>query len=257
MSTTPVNTFKARLREPGCQIGLFCGLADPIAAELVAGAGFDWMLLDAEHGPNDLRTLLAQLQAVAAYPTHPIVRPPSDDRIFIKKLLDIGVQTLLVPMVETASQAAATVAAVRYPPAGVRGVGTGLARAAQWNRHSDYFARADSEMCVIVQIESREGLANLASIAAIEGVDAVFIGPSDLAAGLGYLGEPGHPEVVAAVNDALAAVRASGKASGVLGVTPELAEGYVAGGASFVGIGSDTTLLAKATDSLVARFKEG
>lgn len=255
MATLPRNTFKARLNEPGIQYGLWVSLADPIAAEISAGAGLDWLLIDGEHSPNDLRTVLGQLHAIQNHTPSAIVRPLKGDVALIKQYLDIGVQTILVPMVESADQAAEMVRAVRYPPVGLRGVAT--ARAAQWGRIEGYANRADSEMCVIVQIESAEGLRHLDAIAAVEGVDALFVGPSDLGAALGHLGDPNHPEVRAAVSSALGAIRSAGKAAGVLGATPELAREYATAGATFVGVGVDTILLAKATRALADSFKQG
>lgn len=190
----PINTFKQRLRSGEAQIGLWLGLADAYCAELAANAGFDWLLIDGEHAPNDLRTLLGQLQAVAPYPSQPVIRPVIGDTALIKQVLDIGVQTLLVPMVESADQARELVRAIHYPPHGVRGVGSALARASRWNSIPGYLDKADEQMCLLVQIESREGLANLDAIAAVDGVDGVFIGPADLSASMGFRGNPGHPD---------------------------------------------------------------
>ena len=199
------NRFKAALRAGQPQIGLWLGLADPYSAEICAGAGFDWLLIDGEHAPNDVRSILAQLQTLAPYPVSPIVRPPIGETYLIKQLLDIGAQTLLIPMVETAAQAAALVAAVRYPPAGVRGVGSALARASRWQRVPGYLERADAEICLLVQVETRTGLDNLDAIATVEGVDGVFIGPADLSAALGHRGNPGHPDVQEAIQGGIAA----------------------------------------------------
>lgn len=252
---TPHNAFKRALAAGETQIGLFLGLTDPYCAEVVAGAGFDWLMIDAEHGPNDLRTVLAQLQALAAWPVKPVVRAVDHDPARIKQWLDIGVQSLLVPMVESGAEARALVRATRYPPAGIRGVGTALARAARWNGADDYFERADAEMCLILQVESMAGLAALDDILAVEGVDAVFIGPSDLAASMGYLGKPGHPEVKAAVEGAIARIAASGKAAGVFASDPAMAQAYREFGASFVAVGVDTLLLRNAAVALAGRFK--
>ena len=223
----PKNNFKARLLSGQLQYGLWLGLADPVSAEICAGAGFDWLLIDAEHGPNELRGILAQLQAIAAYPSQPIVRPVEGRTSVIKQLLDLGAQTLLVPMVESAEQATQLVSALRYPPRGVRGVGTALARGARWNRLPDYFDKAEQEICLIVQIESRMGLDNLTEIAKVEGVDAIFIGPADLAGSLDHLGQPGHPDVVVVIENALREIQEAGKASGILAADPELARNYV------------------------------
>jgi len=251
----PHNGFKRALAAGGTQIGLFLGLANSYSAEIVAGAGFDFLLIDAEHGPNDVRSVLAQLQALAPYPAHALVRPVNGDPALIKQLLDVGAQTLLVPMVETAEQAAALVSAMRYPPRGTRGVGTALARAARWNGVDGYFAQADNEMCLIVQVESRRGLDNLDAILAVEGVDAVFIGPSDLAASLGHLGQPGHAEVRSAIDAALARIAASGRSAGVFATDPDTARHYQAQGARFLAVGVDTLLLRNAAIKLAANFK--
>lgn len=253
---TPVNVFKQRLGTPQAQIGLWLGLTDPVCAEIAAGAGFDWVLLDGEHAPHDVRSLLALLQAVAAYPVHPIVRVPIGDATIIKQVLDIGAQTVLVPMVESAEQARQLARAVRYPPAGFRGVGTALARAARWNRSTDYLARANDEVCLIVQVETKRGLEEIDAIAAVDGVDAVFVGPADLAAALGHLGNPAHPEVQAAISDAFRRIQAAGKAAGCLSADEKLARSFIAAGCRFVAVGTDTVLLANATRALAAKFTE-
>lgn len=253
----PQNGFKRALSARTPQIGLWVGLADASCAELVAGAGFDWLLFDGEHAPNDVRSLLAQLQAVAAYPVHPVVRVAAGDTVLIKQVLDIGAQTLLVPMVESAEEARALVAATRYPPAGVRGVGSALARASRWNRIGDYLAHADEEICLLVQIESKAGLDALEEIAAVEGVDGVFIGPADLSAALGHRGNPGHADVQAKIEEAISRLHAAGKPSGILSADEALARRYLALGASFVAVGVDTSLLARATSALAAKFKGG
>jgi len=252
---TPVNPFKQALHAGRVQIGLWVGLADAYAIEAMAGAGFDWLLIDGEHAPNDLRTVLGQLQAVAAYPTHPIVRPVIGDAPLIKQLLDVGTQTLLIPVVESAEQAAALVAATRYPPRGIRGVGSALARSSRWNQIGDYLHAADEQMCVLVQVETRKGLENLRAIAATEGVDGVFFGPADLSASMGMLGQPAHPKVQRAILDGIAAVRAARKAPGVLAPDPKLARMYLDAGALFVAVGVDTTLLTRACRDLAAAYK--
>ncbi|WP_027482507.1 4-hydroxy-2-oxoheptanedioate aldolase [Deinococcus pimensis] len=251
------NAFREALVARERAIGLWMGLADPTCAEICAGAGFDWLLVDGEHAPNDLRSILAQLRAVAPYDVEAVVRPPVGDAVVLKQYLDLGARSLIVPMVESAGQARALVAATRYPPRGVRGVGSALARASRWNTRPDYLARADSEVCLVVQIESRAGLDALDEIVAVEGVDGVFIGPADLSGSLGHLGNPGHPEVTEAVADAARRVNAAGKAVGILTSDETLARDYLAGGFSFVAVGVDTTLLARATRALAARFREG
>ncbi len=190
---TPDNLFKKALAWGEVQIGLWQALADPYAAEICAGSGFDWLLLDGEHAPNDLRSLLGALQSVAPYPTHPVVRVPHGDTALIKQVLDIGATTLLVPMVESAEQATELVRAMRYPPQGVRGVGSAIARSARWSRYPDYLHEANAQVCLLVQVESLAGLQHIEAIAAVDGVDGIFIGPADLAAAMGDLGQPTHP----------------------------------------------------------------
>ncbi len=251
----PQNDFKRALAAGAAQIGLFLGLANAYTAEVVASAGFDWLLIDGEHGPNDLRSIIGQLQALAPYPVRPVVRTADHDVARIKQLLDGGAQTLMAPMVETAAEAAALVRAMRYPPHGIRGVGTAMARAARWNGVEDYFAQADNEMCLIVQIESTAGLAGLADILTVDGVDAVFIGPSDLAASMGHLGHPGHPEVKAAVEGAIRTIAAAGKAAGVFSADPAVAAAYREIGARFLLVGVDALLLRNSAVALADKFK--
>ena len=250
----PVNTFKQRLAAEQ-QIGLWVGLADPYCAELAANAGFDWLLLDGEHAPNDLRSLLGQLQAVAPYASQAVIRPPIGDTVLIKQLLDIGAQTLLVPMVESAAQAADLVRAMRYPPHGIRGVGAALARASRWNNIPDYLERADEQMCLLVQVENLAGLENLDAIAAVEGVDGVFIGPADLSAAMGHRGNPGHPQVQATIEDAIARIRRAGKAAGILSGDERLARRYLELGCAFVAVGVDSSVLMRALRNLAGTFK--
>jgi 4-hydroxy-2-oxoheptanedioate aldolase len=251
----PTNPFKAALKAGTPQIGLWVALANPYTTEICAGAGFDWLLIDAEHGPNDVPLLLTQLQAVAPYPVHAVARPPVGDTHLIKQYLDIGFTSLLIPLVETPEEAARLAAAVRYPPAGVRGLGVGMARASRWNRIGGYLQGADEEICLILQVETRRALENLEAIAATEGVDAVFIGPADLSASLGHRGDPGHPEVQAAIERAIQIIRASGKAVGAMSVDEALARRFFELGCSFVGVATDTGLLARATEAAAARFR--
>ncbi|RDK08120.1 4-hydroxy-2-oxoheptanedioate aldolase [Cupriavidus lacunae] len=251
----PRNTFKAAIKEGRVQIGLWVGLADPYAAEALAATGYDWLLIDGEHAPNDVRRILAQLQAVAPYPVHPVVRPVIGDVPLIKQILDVGAQTLLVPVVETAEHAAEMVAATRYPPRGIRGVGSALARSSRWNQVDNYLHKADAEMCVLVQVETTKGLSNLDAIAATEGVDGVFFGPADLSASMGHLGNPAHPDVQRAILDGIETVRRTGKAPGILTADNALALRYIEAGALFVAVGVDTTLLVRAAKYLAATFK--
>lgn len=253
----PKNSFKAALKAGETQLGLWVALTSPYTAEICGGAGYDWLLVDAEHAPNDIQTLVTQLQALAKYPVHPIVRPPVGEAWIIKQILDIGAQTILVPMIETKEQAEAMVRAISYPPHGIRGVGAALARASNFNRIPDYLQTANDEICLLLQIESRAGLANLDAIASVEGVDGVFVGPADLAADLGFLGKPGAPEVQAAVEDALTRIQGHGKAAGILTADQVLAKRYVELGATFVGIGSDVGLFVNATSRLISEFRAG
>ncbi len=261
-TTTPINHFKAALAQKKAQIGLWISLGSSYSAEICAGAGFDWLLFDGEHGPNDTLTLLAQLQAVAPYPSsHPVARVPMGHgeigEMLIKQYLDVGVQTLLVPMVDTAEQAARIVRATRYPQndgrGGIRGMGG--ARASAWGRHANYYHEANAQLCVLVQVESLEGLRNLDAIATTEGVDGVFIGPADLSAAMGHVGDPGHPEVQEAINDAITRIQTAGKAAGILTPNEMLARNYLEQGCSFVAVGLDTSLLVHATSQLASRFK--
>ncbi|MDR3453720.1 MAG: 4-hydroxy-2-oxoheptanedioate aldolase [Rhodoferax sp.] len=258
---TPVNPFKKALADKRAQIGLWLSLADPYSAELCAGAGFDWLLVDGEHAPNDLRSILAQLQAIAPYPSHPIARVPMGHghvgEALIKQYLDLGVQTLLVPMVDTPEQAATLVRATRYPQddgkGGIRGMGG--ARASRWGRYPAYVHEANAQVCLLVQAETRTALANLDAIAATEGVDGIFIGPADLSASLGHVGNPGHPEVQAAIEDTIRRIVKTGKAAGILTPDEAQARHYLALGATFVAVGLDTNLLVRGTSALVAKFK--
>ncbi|WP_291423137.1 4-hydroxy-2-oxoheptanedioate aldolase [Deinococcus sp.] len=249
------NPFKAALRHKQSQIGLWLGLADSYCAEVCAGAGFDWLLIDGEHAPNDVRSTLAIVQALAAYPVFPVVRPPVGEVHLVKQYLDLGVQNLLIPMIDTPEQARQMVAATRYPPQGVRGVGSALARASRWNAVPDYLHRANEEICLLVQAETKLALDNLDEILAVEGVDGVFIGPADLSASLGHLGNPGHSDVVQAIEGAISRIVAAGKAAGILSADEKLSRRYLELGATFVAVGVDTTLLARGARALAQSFK--
>ncbi|GAA3706691.1 HpcH/HpaI aldolase family protein [Streptomyces tremellae] len=237
--------------------GMWVCSGSPLVAEICAGGGVDWLLVDMEHAPNGLASVLGQLQAVAAYPVDAVVRVPSDDPVVIKQVLDLGARTILVPMVSSAEQAREVVAAAHYPPRGRRGVGSALSRSARWNRVGDYLAEASSYVSVLVQVETAEAVANASGIAAVDGVDGVFVGPSDLAASMGLLGQQTHPDVEAAVRGALADIRAAGTPAGVNAFDPAYADAYAAAGASFVLVGADVTVLARASESFAARFGGG
>jgi 4-hydroxy-2-oxoheptanedioate aldolase len=257
---TPINQFKQALHNHKPQIGLWMGLGNAVTTDICAGAGFDWLVIDGEHGPNDLTTLLAQLQTVAAYPNaHPVVRVAHDNAALLKQVLDIGATNVLVPMVDTAEQAAAIVKACRYPQddgqGGIRGMaGT---RASRWGRFPNYGKEANAQVCVLVQAETREALKNLDAIAATPGVDGVFIGPADLSASMGHMGNPTHPEVQAAIVDAIARIRKAGKAPGILMGDETLARQYLSLGAVFVAVGVDSMILSRQTSALAAKYKEG
>ncbi|MCU4117903.1 4-hydroxy-2-oxoheptanedioate aldolase [Variovorax sp. N23] len=248
------NPFKTALAAHRPQVGLWLSMADPYMAEVSATTGFDWLLIDGEHAPNDLRSTLAALQAVAPHPAQPVVRAVNGDTALIKQLLDIGARSLLVPMVDTADQARALVSATRYPPRGIRGVGSAVGRASQWSSRADYLDAADDEVCLLVQVETVTALSNLAAICAVEGVDGVFIGPADLAASMGHRGRPGHPEVQAAIEAAMRTIVASGKAAGTLTSDPALARRHLDLGCTFVAVGVDVLLYAGAARKLAADF---
>ena len=253
----PANSFKDALRAGRPQIGLWLGLANAYAGELLASTGFDWLAIDAEHAPNDVRSVLSQLQAMAPYPTHAVVRTLSGEAALLKQYLDVGVQSLLVPMVESAEQARRVVTATRYPPQGIRGVGSALARASRWNQIDDYLQRCAEQLCVLVQVESTAGLANLPAIAAVEGVDGVFFGPADLAASMGLLGKAADVRVQDAIAQGIRTVRNAGKAAGVLSSEPQLAHKYLELGCLFVAVGVDTTMLVRAARELLGQFRGG
>jgi len=254
-TSTMTNSFKAALQGGQPQIGCWLGMAEPYVAEIAGEAGFDWLVIDGEHAPNDLRSILAQLQGLARSSSHPVVRVPVGADWMLKQVLDIGAQTVLVPMVESAAQAEALVRAVRYPPGGVRGVGAALARASRFSGISDYVARADAEICLLVQVENRAGIAALDAIAALEGVDGVFIGPADLAADMGFGAKSDAPEVRAVIADAIARIRAAGKAAGILSTDDAYARECLSMGANFVAVGIDVLVYAGAMKALAARFR--
>lgn len=250
----PRNAFKAALREGRLQIGLWSSLCSNIGAEVVADSGFDWILLDGEHSPNDVPSVMAQLQALVGGTATPIVRPAWNDVVMIKRFLDIGAQSILVPYVQNAVEAARAVASVRYPPAGIRGVAAAT-RASRYGRVTNYLKAADSEICLLVQVETRAALEQLEAIARVDGVDGVFIGPSDLAASMGYIGNPAHAEVQAALENAVKRLKAVGKPAGILTLNDEEARRYIGWGYLFVAVGSDIGLLSRGADALAKKFK--
>jgi len=252
----PINTFKNKLLNAENQFGCWVGLADSYAAEISASAGFDWLLVDGEHAPNDLRSILSQLQVIDASDSHPIVRLPIGETYMIKQALDAGAQTLLIPMVESGEQARELVRATRYPPNGVRGVGSALARASAFNAIPDYLTTADEQICLIVQLETRAGVEALDDILAVDGVDGIFIGPSDLAADMGMLGQANSPEIQSTTNALLKRIKASGKAAGILALSNHSIDQALASGASFIGVGIDVLLFANSMRKLAANPTE-
>jgi 4-hydroxy-2-oxoheptanedioate aldolase len=250
----PPNNFKRAIAAGRQQVGLWVSLASAYSAEVVAGSGFDWIVIDTEHSPNEVDTTLAQLQVVAAYPVAAIVRPAWNDKVLIKRHLDIGAQNLLVPYVQNEAEALAAVSATRFPTQGVRGV-AGVTRASRFGRVADYARRAHEELCLLVQIETREGLDNLEKISRVEGVDGVFIGPADLAAGLGHLGDQQHPEVQSAIKEAIARIKSCGKPAGILATDEASARRYMEWGTVFTAVGLDLMILARESEKLAAKFK--
>ena len=251
----PVNAFKRALGAGKPQMGLWSSLSSSYTVEVIAGAGFDWILLDSEHSPADIENLLLQLQAAAPYPTHPVVRVPWNDMVTIKRVLDIGAQSILVPYVSTAAEARAAVSYTRYPPGGVRGV-AGTTRATRFGRVKDYARRAHEEICVLVQVETQPALANIEEICAVDGVDGVFIGPADLHASMGFPGEIANPKVKPLIDDAIRRIRKSGKAPGILTPNEADARHWLECGTLFCAVGADVGILARGAEALAAKFKK-
>lgn len=250
----PINTFKRAIQAGRLQIGLWSILSSHVTVEIIAGSGFDWLVLDTEHAPNELPMVYSQLQAAKGGTAHPVVRVPWNDMVTIKRYLDIGAQTLLIPCIESEQEARNAVAYTRYPPAGLRGY-SAAPRASAFARIKDYATTCEREVCVLLQVESRLGLDNLEAIATVEGVDGVFIGPGDLSAALGHVGNPKHPEVQAAIEDAIKRIKACGKPAGILTADEKLAQHYIDLGCLFTAVGSDLGILARTSEQLAARFK--
>lgn len=256
----PANVFKNKLAEASAGAplyGCWLGLANAYTAEIVATAGFDWLLIDGEHAPNTIETILDQLRAIEPYPAAPIVRAVNHDPALIKQLLDIGTRTLMVPMVETGAQAEALVAAMRYAPAGVRGMGAGVIRADRWGSVADYATRAADSLCLITQVESQAGVDNVEAIANTDGVDAVFVGPADLSTNMGHVGNPGHADVQAAIAHVLDMTRTAGKAAGILAPAEADTHRYREAGFDFMATGLDVAMLKTAADANAARYRAG
>lgn len=250
-----VNPFKQAIKNGKSQIGFWSSLASHISVEILSGSGFDWLLLDTEHSPNEIPAVYSQLQAMMENNTHPIVRTPWNDMVMIKRYLDAGVQTLLIPTIQSREEAEQAVAYTRYPPHGVRGFAS-ASRSSRFGRIDDYHKRCEEEICVLVQVETKRGLENLEEITTVEGVDGVFIGPGDLSADLGYLGQTGHPDMRRTIEDAIKRIRKLGKAPGILtGVEAEI-NAYRQAGCVFTAVGSDVGLLARGSEQLAAKYKD-
>ncbi|MEY4982019.1 MAG: hypothetical protein RIR62_285 [Pseudomonadota bacterium] len=252
----PVNRFKRALREGRQQIGLWNQIPNALVAEMLATAAFDWIVIDTEHALTDVPDTLPLMQAMAPHGTHPVVRPASNDPVLVKRLLDLGAQTLLIPYVQDEAEAAKAVAAIRYAPRGMRGVAT-FTRASVFGQVTDYVGTAEEELCLILQIETAEAVERIAAIAAVDGVDALFIGPADLAASMGHGGDLRHPEVVAMIERAIRAITAAGKPAGILTADPVFARQCIDWGTTFTAVGIDMLLLAQASRALARQFREG
>jgi len=250
------NPFKAGLARGETQLGLWLSSTSSYLAEIAATSGYDWLLIDGEHAPNTVQDLYHQLQAIAPYRSQPVIRPVEFQQALIKQVLDIGARTLLVPMIDTAEQARALVAATRYPPFGTRGVGAGVARAARWGRVENYMARANDELCLLIQAESKTAIDNFDALLEVEGVDGIFIGPADLSASLGYPDNAAHPEVQQIIEQSIRRIRKAGKAAGFLAVDIAMAQRAISWGANFVAVGVDTMLYTDALDRRLAEFRQ-
>ena len=250
----PVNRFKQALKDGRQQIGLWNSIPGPLVAEALAGCGFDWVVIDTEHAPTDVPDVLGMLQAMAPYPVSAVVRPAANDPVLIKRLLDFGAQTLILPYIQSAEEAQAAVAAVRYAPRGMRGV-AGLTRASRFGAVPDYTRRADAEICLILQVETALALSRIEEIAATDGVDGLFIGPADLAASMGHPGGLDHPAVRAAIEDAIRRITATGKPAGILTSDAAFAQACMGWGTRFTAVGMDISLMLQAARGLAASYR--
>jgi 4-hydroxy-2-oxoheptanedioate aldolase len=250
-----VNSLKAAIQAGRAHIGIWCSLASALTTEIVAGSGAGWLLIDGEHSPNDLRSIMAQLQVAAAFPCEAVVRLPSDDPNLMKQALDVGARSLMIPNVRTAEQARAIVAAMTYAPGGFRGFSVGH-RANAFGRIAGYHAKAREQQLLAVQIEDETGVANAAEIAAVDGVDVLFVGPGDLSTNMGSMGNPGADHVQEAISSVRRVAASAGKASGILAPVKADADRYLADGFTMVAVGSDLGLLARGSDALIASFNQ-
>jgi len=250
------NQFLQSLKQRDPQVGLWVSLCSNYAADIVSSCGYDWVLLDMEHAPSEVATVLGQLQAMSAGQSSAVVRPMWNDPVLVKRLLDIGAQTLLFPMIQNAEEAELAVRATRYPPEGIRGV-SGTTRANHFGRVTDYFSKVHDELCVLVQVETMEALGNIDSIAAVDGVDGIFFGPADLSADMGKLGQTTDEELWQVINEAAKKVKSLGKAAGTLVMDPKRTVELLNGDFTFVATGSDLGLLARSADKLLSDVKNG
>lgn len=250
----PQNRFKKALREGRQQIGLWNSIPGSLVAEMLATCGFDWVVIDTEHAVTDIPDTLAMMQAMAPYRTQAVVRPAANDPVLIKRVLDLGAQTLLLPYIQNADEARAAVAAIRYAPRGIRGV-AGMTRASVFGQVAGYATRAEEELCLILQVETADALERIPEIAAVDGVDGLFIGPADLAASMGHPGNSAHPDVVGAIERAIRAIRAAGKPAGILTLDPDMARRCMDWGTTFTAVGMDVALLVQAARGLSQRFR--
>lgn len=251
----PLNTFKKALTEGDTLFGCWMSIGEGFTAEIMGRAGFDWVLIDGEHSPNDIRSIRDQVVALESSDTQAVVRVPIGETWIIKQVLDLGVQTILVPIVETADQARELVKACQYPPKGTRGVGYGVSRSGGFGQFDNYGPTADAQMCLLVQVETKIGLENLDEIMAVDGVDGVFIGPADLSASLGYLGQAMHPDMQVTILDALRRISASGKAAGILTTDDGFIQASLDAGARFVAVAMDIALLLDTAAATARKWK--
>lgn len=249
------NHFKENLKSNLCQIGVWLATPSSYLAEMSASVGYDWVLIDAEHGPNTLSSILSQLQSIFGHSSSPIVRIPDDNPTLIKQVLDIGAQTILVPMVETAMQASRIVQATRYPPLGIRGVGSAIARASSWGAVTNYLESINDELCVIVQIESEKAVQNLDAILDVDGIDAIFIGPADLAASMGYLTNPMHPSVISTIHKIIEVANSKNIPVGSISVNDEFNKELIKRGINFLATAIDTVALRQALAKNIKKYR--
>ena len=250
----PVNHFKHALAAGRLQIGMWCNLCSEYAMEVSSGGGMDWLIIDMEHMPIDMFMMVRQLQATMENRTQPVVRIPWNDMVTVKRVLGAGAQSLLIPMIQTGEEARNAIAYTRYAPDGVRGSG-GPTRASRFMRIKDYAKKAAGEICVLLQVETLQGIENLGEIASVPGVDGIFLGPGDLSTDMGHLGNMNHPDVQKVLDEAIVTIRKCGKAPGILTNDEARARHYVDLGAQFITVGSDVAILARETEKLAAKYK--